>query len=175
MNEHAPSPELPEVSRRFAESEGLLREARERLSAIIESETRSQARAESLSESARAVAAFSSRAEALLGETEAALREAREVLQAGSDAIGGNAQRVAAVHEHILQLTATHSELLATVNAEKDARQAADESIDQEFHALQKQVTDLQGRVAGNRTASLAVGGVLLAAQVVVLIAVVLI
>ena len=174
MNEGAPSLELPEVSRRFAESERLLNEAREHLSAIIKSETRSRGHAESLAESADAVAQFSSRAEALFRETESVLHEARGVLQTSSDVISGNAERVAAVHERILELTGTHSELLAAVSAEREARQAADESTDKHFHALQKQVTDLQGRVVGNRTASMAAAGGLLAAQVVVLIAVVL-
>ncbi len=175
MNERASSLELPEVSRRFAESERLLNEARESLSAIIKSESRSQGHAESLAESAGAVAQFSARAEALLRETESVLHEAGVVLQTSSDVNSRNAERVAAVHERILELTGSHSELLAAVNTEGEARQAADESTDKQIHALQKQVTDLQGGVVGNRTASLAAAGVLLAAQVVVLILVVFI
>ena len=179
MNEQAPSLELSEVSRRFGESERLLREARERLSSILESETRSQGLADTLSESAHAVAEFSSRAEAILRETEAAVHEARVVLKAGSDVISGNtldevSVRVSTVHERILQLTTSQAEILNAINADVEARQTADESAEGHLRALREQVADLHGRAVGNRTLLLVAAGVLLASQVVVLVAAVL-
>ena len=145
MNERAPSLELPEVSRRFEESERLLREARERLTSILESETRSQRLTDSLSESARTVSEFASRAEAVLRETQSAVQEARAVLQAGSAVISGNAlselrEQVSELQEEASRLGASidknSSALITAVRDSADAHQKDHERTDGRLEEL---------------------------------------
>lgn len=179
MNERTPSLELSEVSRRFSESERLLSEARERLRSIVESETRSQGLADSLSGSARAVAEFTSRAEAIVRETESAVQQARLVLEAGSEVISGNAlnelsKHAVTIDERIVQLAALQSDLLDAVNADSEARRVADQNADEHLRALREEISDLRARAVGHRTILVIAAGVLLIIQAAVAVASVL-
>ena len=76
--------ELDEVVRRFAESETLLNQTRQRLKTLLTAEKESNDRARSLSETARAVEGYSASARLLLEEAKQNVRRADEILQAGA-------------------------------------------------------------------------------------------
>ena len=149
-----PSLELSEVSARFSETEGMLQDARERLQAILEQERRNQEAADNLSESARAVAEFTQRADRVLEEASSAVSAAREILETGRHLIGGNAigevdGRVSAVLEEVRQLQSTDAETLAAVNAGAKAREREQQDNKQSLSELQARVSRIDERVAG--------------------------
>ncbi len=76
--------ELDEVVRRFAEAETLLNQTGQHLKSLLAAEKKSNARARSLSETARAVEDYSASAKLLLDEVEQNMRRASEILQAGA-------------------------------------------------------------------------------------------
>ena len=116
MNERTPSLDLAEVGRRFEDTEHMLREARERLVNIVEAQERSRGLADSLSETAQAVQGFSSQAEEALRQVSSAVVEARAVLEAGSELIGGGAfselrEQVSAIQVEVSRLSSAQQEL----------------------------------------------------------------
>lgn len=76
--------ELDDVVRRFAEAETLLNQTGQHLKSLLATEKESNARAQSLSETARAVEDYSASAKLLLDEVKQYVRRADEVLKAGA-------------------------------------------------------------------------------------------
>lgn len=83
--------ELDEVVRRFAESETLLNQTGQHLRSLLAEEQRSDARARSLSETARAVEDYSTSAKLLLDEVRQNVHRADEILQAGAKLLDNSA------------------------------------------------------------------------------------
>lgn len=81
---------LDDISRRFADSEQSLREAREQLQRLTAAREASERSAASLQESAQAVSSFASSVASLLQELETAQAQTREVLSAGARFLDGS-------------------------------------------------------------------------------------
>ena len=76
--------ELDEVVQRFAEAETLLNQTGQHLKSLLAAEKASNARARSLSETARAVEDYSASAKVLLDQITQHVRLANEILKAGA-------------------------------------------------------------------------------------------
>lgn len=153
MNDANPSLELTEVSARFDEAEGMLQEARERLQAILLHERRREDAADSLTESARAVAEFTTRADQVLEEAARAVSAANEVAETGRRLFGGKAiddvdQRVATALQEIQRLQTAEAETLEAVNANAKARELDQQEARQALAELQSRVGEVDQRVA---------------------------
>lgn len=166
---------LDEVAARFAESESLLREASAHLSSLIEAEERSQTLAGSLSASATAAAEYNASAKALLDEARKALAHAREVLEAGSDVLSGNA---------LTDLTAQTSELREQTSRIEQELSQASAGITQSIQAqgtesrsaaerTQAKIGTLREQAATKRTL-FAMVGLIVAVQVIAAVAIIL-
>ena len=153
MTDPSPSLELSEVSARFSEAEGMLQDARERLHAILQHEQRKEAAADSLSQSARAVADFTERADRVLQEAGSAVSAAREILETGRHLISGNAiskvdQRVSSTLEEVQRLQAAEAKTLAAVNADATARERDQQDNKEAIAVLQARASDIDKRLA---------------------------
>lgn len=103
--------ELDEIVRRFAEAESMLTQAHQQLAALLAAEQASDARAQALAETARAVTSYSERAERLLAEGERSMRLAGDVLEAGVRLLDGS--ELAKLEESISSLGGRLSEAVA--------------------------------------------------------------
>ena len=112
--------ELDDVVQRFAASTALLEQVGQQLESLQISEAKSNARARSLSEAARAVEGYSASAKPLLDEVKQNARRANEILQAGARLLDNSAL----------------AELRAAVAALREAQAAAQAETQQDLVAL---------------------------------------
>lgn len=167
MNERTPSLELSEVGRRFEDTERMLREARERLVKIAETQERSRGLADSLSAAAQAVEGFSSQAEEALRQIQSTVVEARALLEAGGELIGGSALsevrgKVSAIQAEALKLSSSQPELKESIERTQSFLLSAINEVGSHFATAQ---SELQASIERTQTELLEAAGEARSAQ----------
>ncbi len=177
--------ELDEVVRRFAEAETLLNQTGRHLMSLRAAEKTSEARAQSLSETARAVEDYSASAKALLDQATQHVRLADEILRAGAKLLdspilaelavtaNGLDEQISALRE--AQSTAqaeAQREIAALREAQSRARQEAKRDISKMTSFLRRSIPESHAK--HSRGLWLATGALLLGqvATLVVIVAV---
>ena len=121
--------ELDEVVRRFTESETLLNQTAKQLKSLLAAEEKSDARARSLSETARAVEDYSASARLLLDEVRQNVGQAGEILQAGARLLDSPA---------LAELSASVAPLSEQIASARDAQSAAQAVTQREMAAFRE-------------------------------------
>ena len=127
--------ELDKVVQRFAESETLLNQTAKQLKSLLAAEEKSDARARSLSETARAVEDYSASARLLLDEVKQNVGQAGEILQAGARLLDSPA---------LAELSASVAPLSEQIASARDAQAAAQAVTQREITALRENQSEVQ-------------------------------
>ena len=127
--------EMDDVVRRFAESETLLNQTGQRLKSLLAAEEKSDARARSLSETARAVEDYSASARLLLDEVKQNVGQASEILQAGARLLDSPV---------LAELSASVAPLSEQIAAARDAQAAAQAVTQREIAALRENQSEVR-------------------------------
>ncbi len=135
---------LDDVSRRFADSERALTDARARLEGLATAEESAAASARSLEQSSAAVSEFVRTADALIKEVELAQRTAREVLEAGARFVDGSELR--SLQDNMMSLSKSVSTRLDEIESRLGEVQARDDQIAELEAELARRTAKLSGR-----------------------------